>query len=280
MGAAFKLRHASQRTAVTAHRQRLDQFHAQPLEERHERLDRVIIQMLVVNRVEQRLLEHIDQVRNLKDKHAVRREQGADSLHNAFQIVDISEDIVSGNDFRLAILSSNLLCQFRAEKSRQGFDALPRGFFRDAACRVNAQHLHARRLKKTQQRAVVRADVQHQASGRGLEPGEDVPRIGFEMRHETRRSSGNVNVVLKENGRVDDVEQLDVPAIFAEKNVQRKTRLGFFQFIARNEGIGRRRGRQIQNERQPVSATQPAGLAAMAQWFCGGRVQSGEGVRA
>jgi hypothetical protein len=87
------------------------------------------------------------------------------------------------------------------------------------------------------------------------------------MRDEGGRRAGNVHVIFEQHRRIHDIEQLRVRAIFAEKNVQRESRLRLAEFFARDEGVGRRRGRQFQDGRQPRAAAKTAGLAAMAQFF-------------
>ena len=70
----------------------------------------------------------------------------------------------------------------------------------------------------------------------------------------------------------DDIEQLDVGAVLAEKQVQGKAGLGDIQRLGGDEGVGRRRRRQRDDHRQVPATAEAAGVAAMTD--LPGKVQS------
>ncbi len=171
---------------MAADTHRLDQFHAKPLEARDQRLDRVIIQMLVVDRVEEGLLENVHQIGNLKHKNSVLRQQTSNALHDARQIIHVRKNIVGSHHFSRAMPRTNFRCQLRAEKGRQRFDTVARSFLGDAARRIHSHPSHARLLKEAQQRAVIGADVHDEAPWPWSELVENASRVRLEVRHKGR----------------------------------------------------------------------------------------------
>ena len=92
--AAGKLHDATQRSAVTVHAQGLDQLQAARGEERHQGLDGVVVEVLVVDRVEKGLLENVDQVGHFEDEDAIRREQLRHAAHHRGEVVDVRGHVV------------------------------------------------------------------------------------------------------------------------------------------------------------------------------------------
>jgi hypothetical protein len=62
------------------------------------------------------------------------------------------------------------------------------------------------------------------------------------MIHEHRRRAGHVDVVLKEDRGIDDIEKLYVCAVFAKKYIERETFFILIEVGCRDKRVGRGSG--------------------------------------
>src|SRR6202035_4254591 len=92
-------------------------------EEGLERFDGVIAQVLVVNRVEKSLLDHVDQVGDLEHKHAIRGQQVVDAFGHTSQIVRMGKHVIRSDKSRKAPLSPNLSGKFRSKERWKSLNA-------------------------------------------------------------------------------------------------------------------------------------------------------------
>ena len=84
--AAGLLRDHAQAAAMRGDAHRLDHLEAVPRQERDQRTQRVIVEMLVIDGIELNLFDEVEQVRKLKCGYAVRLEQYRKSFG---EIIDI-----------------------------------------------------------------------------------------------------------------------------------------------------------------------------------------------
>ena len=235
-----------------------DQLHAVTSKERNQRAHAVVAEVLVIDRVEQCLLDHVRQVGHLEHEAPVARQQQSHRFNDAGEIVDVREYVVRSDAFRRTHLSPDAVAHLRVEKRRPRGNPCCRGLGGDLLGGVNPQNLHAAALEEAQQRAVVGADVDHQVAGTQADSGDHGLRVALEVAHEDGRGPGNVHVVGEQLSRVDDVEQLNVTARPAKPYVERVGRLRLVHLVGRDKRIGRRCWRQRQNLSEVATPTQTA----------------------
>src|SRR5688572_28720210 len=128
----------------------VDQLHVMTFKERSQWFYRVITEMLMIDRVEQRLFEHIKQIGNFEDERSILRQQSFYRLNKAVKIVDVSKYVIRSDYCRRTAIPSDGLRQFPVEKSRNRFDSGRIGPFGDQGSRFDTQDAAALIFEKPQ----------------------------------------------------------------------------------------------------------------------------------
>src|SRR5262249_27026271 len=161
-----QLHSATQGAAFRADMFRIDQLQPVPAEKAVEWFDRVIAQMLVIDRVEDHVVHQVDEVGDFEAENAVAGKQLVNAVGHVGEIVGVGKHVVGGDEGGGPALPADLPGELGGEERRHRLDAILRGALGDRAGRVNAEHAHALRLEKAQEGAVVAAEL-HDERSRG-----------------------------------------------------------------------------------------------------------------
>ena len=137
--------------------------HLQPVhvEQVDEAADGIVPQMLVIDGVVLQIIEQADQVMRFRDEHAVGRKHFHDAFDDRVDVLDMRETIRGGDHLGGAVLFLDLARDILGEIALQRRNAAVVGDLRHVG-RLDAENAVAALLEVRDQRAVVRADVDHQ----------------------------------------------------------------------------------------------------------------------
>src|SRR5437867_3991076 len=124
-------REQSQRAAMNRNSLRAKDCQSMPLEQGLQRRHRKIKNVLMVNRIELRVLDQIDGVGKFQDNSATRFDQRFEAGHEIVCVWRMSEDIVAENQVSLFADRRKLLRHLQTEKFADGFDSLFASNLRD-----------------------------------------------------------------------------------------------------------------------------------------------------
>ena len=183
----------------------LQSVHAEQIGDAHER---VVAQVLVVNRVVLQRLDERHQIVRLGDEHAVgrqHREHAVDDLVDAF---DVREDVRRGDDLRNPAFPDDAPGDGGAEKAHDRPDApLVREIGHQR--RLDPADRMSRRAEVLEQRAVVRSHVDDEL--RSFE-AQERGRLALQLREvlaQDLRRAARVRVLgRKQNSRIDNQPEL------------------------------------------------------------------------
>ena len=228
------MRRADDGAALDADPLHVNQFQAVPLQKRGHGFDGMITQMFVENGAQQHAVQHIEQIGDFKNEGRRPGQHFPDGLGHAGEIIGVGKNIERANDGGGAVFLFDWRARFKIQKFGNRRNAVLGGFAGDLAGGVNAQDAQAPFLEAAQERAVVAAHVHHQAVGDQLVLGDG--RLGgfLEMLNERPRVATFVGVMVKQEYRINHVEQLDVAALQAQVQIQRIDRRFLVQFLARD----------------------------------------------
>ncbi len=244
----------AQRPAVDRQPFDIDNRQAMAAEEVIERGERVVAEVLVIDRIELAVVDHLLDVRRLDHRDAVLLEEDADPLHDAVEVRHMGEHIVRVHDVRALPGRRQPRRDRRVEELRDGRDAALLGDLRDVARRLDAEHGDARLPVILEQIAVVAGDLDGEARAAKAAIGDQPPgeRLGVpEHRIGERRE---VEVIAEEYLRRHRLGDLHERAIGAEDEVQRVQRLRFVKFRLRQQRIGERRPAERENRLEVAAA--------------------------
>ena len=216
----------------TDHRSAVDRRHIGvehgqpvPVEQRFDRGEVVVQQMLVINLVEGQVLHDLLHIQELHDEHAVVRQALANAVGNRVQFLKVKEHAGGVDHVELPVQA---LDQFEVEELIQRRHARFIRDLRGAFRRFDPQHVVAQGLEMLELRTVVRADIQH---GPRLlaRIGETLIDLGGDLTEvfaQRPRHAGEVRVVAEHNFLLDRVVQLHGRTLAAIHHAQRIHRLG------------------------------------------------------
>ena len=180
----------------------------------------------MVDRVVLPPLDQPEQVRELQGNQPRVLDQRAQPRGEPADVRHVREDVVGGDQVRLAVLGGDRGTRLRAEELHHRPDALGDGGLGDVAGWLNAEHRDTCRDEVLQQVAVVARDLGDEAVGSQAKRGGHLirvplgvgdPRVG--VRREVR--------VLGEDVLASHVRgELDEQALLAKQDVQRIEHLG------------------------------------------------------
>ena len=151
-----------------------------------QRPHRVVVEMLVIDRIEQRALVDVQKIGNLENKDTVRRQQCVNRFRGARQIVDMRKHVVGGDAGCSPVLCGYFTSRLTGEEPWERFDPAGIGGSSNCLGGIDAEHLHARCLEWPQQRSVVGADINNEIAGLKHEAAHHFGRIVFKMADENR----------------------------------------------------------------------------------------------
>ena len=234
-----------ERTTVRAQLLDIDNAQAARFQCAPRRQQRQVGEVLVIDRVVLPPLDQPKQVRELKRHRPRVLHQRPQPGRESANVRHVREDVVGGDQVRLAVLGRYRGARIRAEEFHHGPDALSDGGLGDVAGRLDPEHRDAGRREMLEQVAVVARDLGHQAVGGKPELGRHLagvplsvrdPRIG--VRREVR--------VLGEDVLARHVRgKLDEQALFAQQHVQRVEDLGRVHALRREITLAERRHAEI-----------------------------------
>ena len=149
----------AQRAAVDREMLHVDDLQPGALEQRDERMRRVIEEVLVVDRVELELVDQVAHVRGLDDRDAVVGEDRGDPFDDAVHVGNVGEHVVRVQHRGAPALRPQLPGDGGSEELTQRRDTVLLRHRRDVAGRVDAEHRDAGLDVVAQEVAVVARDL-------------------------------------------------------------------------------------------------------------------------
>ena len=214
--------------------------------------------MLVIDRVEHHIVDHVDDVGDLEHEGAVIGEQQADALHDIRHVVDMGEDVVGAEQLGFALFGLDACRQRAGEEVRERRDAVRGCGGRDVARRVDALDAHSLIPEGLQQRAVIAAHLGDKAAFRNRKRGDDRVRIALEVLDQAERHRCAIRIVAEQDVGIDDIEVLQMSAIEAQVAVEGIEVLRFAQAVRGDEGVADRRWPDRQDMVERGRSTQAA----------------------
>src|SRR3989344_9004766 len=172
------------RAAVYIDPLHIKDLHTEALKEVDERLDAVVAQVLVIDRIKFPFLYKVEKIVRFGNKHAVIGKERLYGFDNFVDIVDMREYVVRRNDFRRTVFPGEFLGHINGEKPGNRLDALFACRLGDIRGRLDAEHA-ACVGQKLQQKAVVATYVDDQVIFL-QKISFNIFRIRLEMLHERR----------------------------------------------------------------------------------------------
>lgn len=233
----------------------IEQAHPEALEEGHQRRHRVIGNVLVIDRVEQQVRQHVDQVRDFEHEHAFVSQQAMNAVDETRQIRCVRKDIVRAHQCGRAMFAPQVVGEVRREEGLQRRNTLLDSGRGNLLRRVDAKHVaHAVIHELAQQRSIVGADLDDERCRAQSKARDRVVGVIAKMRDEDAGCSRNVDVVTEESSRIDDLGQLQVAARSAEQQRQWNRWLWPGEIMLANEVVGQRGRGQREGGRQRIPA--------------------------
>jgi hypothetical protein len=251
-------RENSQRAAVNGNWFHLKNLELMFGEERLERGQGEIINVLVINGVELVFLNQIDRVREFEDDASARLEQDAESFDEIVYVGGVGENVVAEDQIRWFARGPELLSQRLTEEIDYSFDSIFAGDSGDIGGGLDAEAGDARPLKIAQEVTVVAGDFHHElfgAEGVFL----DVASCGFAgmIKHRVGEG-GKIEVIGKELDWRNLIGDLQHPAGGTDEQAQGKDRFGLPEIFRRQEVVGQRLQAQIQDQIFPGTTASAA----------------------
>src|SRR3989442_14317853 len=99
--------------------------------------------MLVIDRIELGVIDHVADIRHFDDDDTVILQQQAKTAHDAVEVRDVRQHVIRMNDVGALVLFRELLRELRAEEFANRRYAASYGYTRDIAGRLDAEDRHA-----------------------------------------------------------------------------------------------------------------------------------------
>ena len=256
----------AQGAAVQA-REVLDRVEVQPVAA-HQGVDRrarEVAEVLVVDRVELAVVDQVADVGVLDRGDAVVREQDRDALHEAVESRHVRHHVVGDDHVGARAGVDEPPRQVGAEELAQGRHAGGLRRVRLLGRRVDAEHRHALLDEVAQQVAVVAGELDDEAVAPEAPFLDQPQRVLARVAQQPVGERREVEVVVDEElVRLHLLEDLHERAGRAERDVERKARLGPASWSARRRASGSGILPSARKTRRPASPQERQAPAASA----------------
>ena len=214
-----------------------ENLQAVPREERLQRGEGEVEDVLVVDGVELGVLDEVHAVRTLENDATAGAQEAREPGDEVIGGRRVGEDVVAENEIGLTIFGGETGGEVCAEEFDERFDAFLASDFSDVGGGFDAETGHAEADEILQQIAVIAGDLDD-AAGRAegeflhvaLCRGAGVPEQGVGEGRE-------VEVIGEEIDGRGEVRDLKQPAACTDGDTERKARLGFSQISREKEVI-------------------------------------------
>ncbi len=225
-------------------------------EELVQRRHREVAEVLVVDGVELPLVDEVEQVGTLDDRHTVVGEQQVDAVDESVEVLDVREDVVAQKHVSLLPLLFQLARQVRGEEGVHRLDTRFLGHLRGPLGGIDPQHRDPGFDEVPEHVAVVAGGLDHQRVGPETAPLDDVAGAVAEVLHEPGRDAREVGVVLtEEHFRIHRLQDLHQGAVLAEGGRQGDHVLGLVLVLGAKQAVGQRRRAEVEECREPLPST-------------------------
>ena len=212
--------------------------------------------MLVIDRVELHGLDQPQQMRELEQRHALRRQRPCHAGDEAGKVGNMREHVVGDQQIGA---DREPPCQRVIEERRLGRNAARIGDGGDVGGGLDAEHGDAARGEVLEQIAVVAGDLQHQRASVEGEARDHRLRAAPRMGHPARRDRGEIRVVGEDRVRRHHRIDLRQLATGADAHVQVPDRIGPLRRpLRRHQRVGERGGAEIDQAVPQFGAAQAA----------------------
>src|SRR6266567_3684134 len=185
----------------------------------------MIVEMLVIDRIEEIVLQHLFEITDLETEQAVRLEQGMDVGERRGEIIDVRKNVVAGDEISGAVFDLDPLNRVGIEKGVDGIDAVFVSDLRGQRGRIDTADPKTPRLERLQAGSVIRSDIHDNRVFRQAAAGDHPRRIGVKMLDEARPDPAEIGVVgCVELFRRHRVTELKMAAFGAAIEIERVAR--------------------------------------------------------
>src|ERR1051326_1112663 len=197
--------------------------------------------MLMVDRIELEMVDHVPYVRILEDENTLRTERVEYASDEPVDVVDVRENVGCQDARGCSVPSPYLGAKVLVEELIDCLDAgLPRNLC-DISSRFDAKQAQTAPLEIAQKSAVIRGNLEHQIAGAQREARRHRIGEGRELRPHGLGCARDVHVITKQDLRIDDLHQLHQRAIAANENVKWKSRVELIELFFSKKPVGQRR---------------------------------------
>ncbi len=233
--------------------------HAVAAEQPVQGRQRVVAEVLVVDRVELALGDHVAHVRRLEDRHAIVGQQQLEAADEAVEVGNVGEHVVGVHHRGALALGAQTPSHLVAEELGDRRDAsLLDGHLRDVHRGLDAQHLHPGALVELQEVAVVAGHLDDERrraeAALGHHALHEAPRV-LEHRVGVRRE---IDVLAKQPLRRNGVGDLHERALLAERELERKHRVRLREPSLGHQRVREGRGPQVEHRPELRAPARPA----------------------
>lgn len=220
--------------------------------------DRVVLEVLVVDRVVLVLLDQGQQVLHLDGDPAVVGDQGAEPLGEPDHVGDVRVHVVGHHQVRRAVFGADGRSGVRAQELRErGHTGVPR---RDADVhrRLDAEAADPAVHHVLEQVPVVARHLDHESVGAETHPLCGVGDERARVLHPGGRVGGEVRVLAERLLRRDQRRDLREPAVGADPQVQRVRRFRLVQLVRGEKALTGWRRPKVDDARHGFRAAESA----------------------
>src|SRR6266851_544939 len=209
-----------------------------PAEQRLQRDEREVAEVLVVDRVELERLDHRLDVGDLDDRHAVRLQHLGDARDKTVEVAYVGEHVVGVHDIRESAFAMQLVRDLGAKEFCQSVDSALARPLRDVGGRLDPEHRHAGLLVELQQVAVIAGQLDDEAVAPEPAGLDDAPGALLGVTQHRLGERREIEVVAEQLLRRDRLRDLHQRALGTEREVEREASLRLLQLLFGQEGVG------------------------------------------
>ncbi len=228
----------------------VDEVEALRAEDRADRVEGEVREVLVVDRVVLEVLDELRKVRELEGRGPVGREERGDARGEVVDVGHLREHVVPEDEIGVAAFAREPGPELRAEELGDGLHAARDRRLGDVQRRLDPEHRDALREEVLQEISVVRRELDDEAVPPEREPLAHLVDVRARMLDPGVRVGREVRVLgedLLGRGKLRDLGQ---PAALADPDVQRIEGLAALELIVGQHRLAEGRLAQV-DHRQP-----------------------------
>ncbi len=234
----------------------VEYLHAKFGKERNQGFYRKIREVFMVDGVILQVLNQINEIGCLKNKHPAIIKQGVNRPYKSVQIIDMGEHVGAGYHRRQTMTCLDLPGNFLTEKFVDCFNTAFFGNPHDVAGRINSENPGAVIAKSSQQHTNITADIDHQILIAQPEALHNRCRELVPVRLTGAGDGRLVRVIMavQHLGR-HHVTKLDKAAVLTDHHIKGVPGFRLLQLLTAEKSVRRGSKTQIKKSVKPVAVT-------------------------